>query len=214
MTFRIFRFGPEPKHFTSKSIQPLPANFRTIGNYAAHNNLEQKTDYQEKIEHLNEVHVAHIDARLNQSGQIMEQILEDDSAQVTKLCDYSEKHHTTANQQERDIIQTALKHRLAPKLVHINAQWTIIRHIQEVANKDNIVNYIASPSDLLAIDSTEFYNTLTNSDLQDCVHRGDTYLCKGRRELRTDTEQDCLTSLNHIWKNGGFQDHKCKRTGV
>ena len=36
MTHRTSRFGPEPKHFNSKSLQPHTANFRTIGNYAAH----------------------------------------------------------------------------------------------------------------------------------------------------------------------------------
>ena len=41
----------------------------------------------------------------------------------------------------------------------------------------------------------KIFNTLSTSDLQHCIHCGNIFFCKGKREMRTDTEQTCLTSL-------------------
>lgn len=233
-------------------------------------NLEHKTDYMVKIEHLHEAHLKHLDSRLNQTWEMMKEISEDDSAQVAKMCDYTEKHHSMVNQQVKEIIDAAFRHRLAPGAVHIDALWSIVHHVQSIAEKNNMISYVTNPSDLfqvevssifhpadqiialllhvplvhtdnlmtimqyvqlplihnssanftltpdvgqkdlLAIGSTEFFNTLSSSDLENCVRLGDTYFCKGRRELRTDTEQECLTSLyfgviDHIRRNCGFK---------
>jgi len=49
--------------------------------------------------------------------------------------------------------------------------------------KSNMTNY------------TQLFNTLTASDLPNSLHLRNTFFCKGRRELRTDIENSCLTAL-------------------
>ena len=44
-------------------------------------------------------------------------------------------------------------------------------------------------------DYTQLFNTLTASDLPNSLHLRNTFFCKGRRELRTDIENSCLTAL-------------------
>jgi len=217
--------------------------------------LTQKTDLLVKIEHINKNHFKHIDDRLDTIDTYMKQLINDDSAQVVKTCDYVEKHFQYANNIAKDVIASAMNHRLAPGAVHISALEAIISHTSEVAQKKGFITFLHSPADLyqvevssvyhpatqtfalilhvpmvhpdnlmemkqyiplplvhnstsnitltpdtrgidiLAIGSTQLYNTLSASDLANCLHLGGTFFCKGRRELRTDIENSCLTAL-------------------
>ena len=218
-------------------------------------NLEEKTDMLVKIEHVNQNHLKQVDDRLANIELLMSQIIADDSAMVVKTCDYIEKHFQQGNNMVRDVIASAMNHRLAPGALHISAMNDIIDHIKSVADKKGYINFINSPADLyqvevssvyypqtktfalilhapiihpdnlmtlsqyiplplvhnhtanitltpdtrgvdiLAMGSTQLYNTLTASDLANCLHLGNTFFCKGRRELRTDIENSCLTAL-------------------
>jgi len=42
---------------------------------------------------------------------------------------------------------------------------------------------------------TQLFNTLTASDLPNSLHLRNTFFCKGRKEIRTDIENSCLTAL-------------------
>ena len=149
MTHGISRFGPEPKHFNSKSLQPHTANFRTIGNYAAHTET--------------------ITVRIPFNFLTFHSQINNDPVTIcpapTNPQFFSKVHYYSRSGLQRS-----------------------------TGNRFNGI----------------FFNTLSTSDLQDCVHLGDTFFCKGRRELRTDTEQECLTSLyfgamDHIRRNCGFK---------
>jgi len=51
--------------------------------------------------------------------------------------------------------------------------------------------------DLIAIGSTNLFKTMPSSELANYLHLGDTFFCKGRKELRTDIDQDCLAALHY-----------------
>lgn len=69
--------------------------------------------------------------------------------------------------------------------------------------------------DLIAIGNTKLFKTMPSAELANCLHLGETFFCKGRRELRTDIDQDCLAALHfgttaHIKEQCQFRITKTK----
>ena len=225
-------------------------------------NMQEKTDMLVKIEHVNQNHLKQVDDRLANIELLMSQVIADDSAMVVKTCDYIKKHFQQGNNMVRDVIASAMNHRLAPGALHISAMNDIIDHVKSVADKKGYINFINSPADLyqvevssvyhpqtktfalilhvpivhpdnlmtlsqyiplplvhnhtanitltpdtrgvdiLAMGSTQLYNTLTASDLANCLHLGNTFFAKGGGSsgltLRTAASRHCISE----WPTG------------
>ena len=217
--------------------------------------LNKKTDFLVKIEHLNADHLKHIDDRQTEVERLMSEIYHDNTMHLSRTCSYAEHHFEQTTRMTAELIDSAMRHRLAPGAIHVKAMRQMVQHTKEVADKHGYINYVNNPSDLyqvevssvyhpddkifvlilhiplvhpgnlmtlmqfiplplihnathnftltpevgtkdlLAIGSTNFFNTLSTSDLANCIHLGDTFFCRGRRELRTDIESDCLPAL-------------------
>ena len=93
-----------------------------------------------------------------------------------------------------------LNQNIAAAQTRMNDYTNKVKHYdQKIFNCNSTSNTTLRPNtwaiDILAIGSTQLYNNLSASDLAYCLHLGGTFFCKGRRELRTDIENNCLMAL-------------------
>jgi len=50
-------------------------------------------------------------------------------------------------------------------------------------------------NNMIAVEHSKWYQTLSSLDLQNCIKLGETYCCKGRNVLHTDLSKTCIGSL-------------------
>jgi len=73
----------------------------------------------------------------------------------------------------------------------------LILHSLLQHNTTTIVTLAANtePLDLLAINSNQLFTTMLSTELINCIHLSETFFCRGRRELRTDIDQNRRSAL-------------------
>ena len=197
MTHGISRFGPEPKHFNSKSLQPHTANFRTIGNYAAHTEtITVRIPFNFLTFHSQ---INNALTRINNFTNHINHYSQDKIAKITTL----HKQVLHDYRQELQDITAILPQKAqptSPNPRHKRFFGAVLATAALGFTSANRISIIEDERKIATLDHKTDYG----------VHLGDTFFCKGRRELRTDTEQECLTSLyfgamDHIRRNCGFK---------
>jgi hypothetical protein len=61
-------------------------------------------------------------------------------------------------------------------------------------------------TNLLAIDHSQSFQTISSADLHACLHLGDTFFCKGRKVMKTSLKRSCLGAL-YMANSESIQNH-------
>jgi hypothetical protein len=62
------------------------------------------------------------------------------------------------------------------------------------------------PTNLIVIDHSQSFQTISSADFHACLHLGDTFFCKGRKVMETSLKRSCLGAL-YMANSESIQNH-------
>jgi len=167
----------------------------------------KKNDLILDVVHLHEKHLHHVEEKLEQTNKLLADLLEANVWFSSKVTD-------------------AIKKKFESVVWHpATNDFTLILHVPMVANSNllNLYEFLPLPihfdftanisitldvgqTNLLTIGHSQSFQAISSTDLNACLHLGDTFFCKGRKVMETNLKRSCLGAL-YMANSNSIQNH-------
>jgi len=122
------------------------------------NTLKEKTDLILDVVHLHEKHLHHLEEKLEQTNELLADLLELNIWFSSKVTDAIEKKFQSVIHHYKNIVKSAQHHLLAPGALPHDILDRIIDHVK----RKNLVPFVKFASDLFQIEVSHLYTLAKN----------------------------------------------------
>ncbi len=105
-------------------------------------------DHLANITNLHEQHFKAVDQKLDDVADELATLLSINQHHFTRMTDFMEQKFGMAVEISEHLIHTAYTNRLSPGALHHEALLEIVKYINEIAQKSDLLSFIHQPSDI------------------------------------------------------------------
>jgi len=123
----------------------------------------KKVDHLVDISNLHEQHFKAVNQKLDDVSDKLSTMLRINKVHFAKMTDFMEQKFGTAVAISERLIHTAYNNRLSPGALHHKVLLKIIKYVNEIADKSEMLSFIHEPSDIFLVETSYIYKLEDNT---------------------------------------------------
>ena len=120
-------------------------------------NNYKRVDHLVDITNLHEQHFKAVDKKLDDISDKLATLIKINKVHFAKITNFMEQKFGTAVTISERLIHTAYDNRLSPRALHHEALLKIVKYVNEIVQKSDLLSFIHQPSDLFLVETLYIY---------------------------------------------------------